>query len=139
MTDAGTRVPLLIRWPQGGLSGIVKDDLIGFADFYATFSDLVHKEEFNDGKSFLPIIKGEKYQPRETLTMSYDPHWGHNDQYRGRFVRDKRYKLYQDGRFYDLMTDSEEETPRSLQDLTEEEKVVWKKLNAVQEKYPVWK
>lgn len=138
MTDSGTKVPLIISWPNKGVKGIVNDNLIGFADFYATFSNLINKNEFNDGKSFLPVLTGNKYKPRKNLIMHYNPLWGNNNQYQGRFVRDKRYKLYYDGRFYDLLSDPEEQNPQNFKNLKSSEKKVWKKLNRIHKKLPVW-
>lgn len=139
MIDAGTKVPLIISWPIKGMKGIVNDELIGFTDFYATFSDLFNKNEFNDGKSFLPVLTGENYKPRKNLIMHYDPLWGRNNQNRGRFVRDKRYKLYHDGRFYDILNDPKEQNQSYFQNLEPKEKRIWEKLNKVHKELPEWK
>jgi len=139
MTDAGTRVPLLISWPDGIAEHTVCDELIGFCDFYSTFAELTGSNEKQDGKSILPILKGEDYEPRQTLTIHYDPMWGNNSNYRGRFVRDKRYKLYNDGRFYDLASDPHEKNPKDTSTLGTKEKAIWQKLNDEHGRHPAWK
>ena len=65
-----------------------------------------------DGRSFLPQLKGEIGDPREWVFCHYDPDWGSFS--RARFARDKRWKLYDDGRLYDLREDVLEERPLAV-------------------------
>jgi hypothetical protein len=45
----------------------------------------------------------------------YDPLWGNLGQYKNQFVRDQRYKLYQDGRLIDVSRDELEKSPLDLE------------------------
>jgi len=120
--DAGIHVPLVISWPEKIKKGFVYNDLIEFSDFFPTFADIVGKEVEADGKSFYPLMKGEKHDPRETVFVHYDPQWNKNvNQYRNQFVRALDYKLYRDGRFFDLTEDKLEKTPLNMDSLSENE------------------
>jgi arylsulfatase A len=108
MTSAGTHVPLIAHWPAGGGSPQVCNDLVDFTDFLPTLADaagaaLPHPGHL-DGHSFLPQIRGESGSPRRYVFCYY---WGRGrDPHEARVsVRDHRWKLYDDGRFFDLSTD----------------------------------
>jgi len=105
-TDWGTRVPLIARWPGKIEAGTVADDLVDFADFLPTLADLagepVPEGWAEDGVSFAPRLLGEGESPRE---------WAYSELRGKRFVRTRRFKLYGNGRFYDLENDPEEENP----------------------------
>ena len=65
-----------------------------------------------DGRSFLPQLKGEKGNPRDWVFFHFDPQaQGSERPNVARFIRDHRWKLYEDGRLYDLSSDPEEESP----------------------------
>lgn len=116
MTDAGTRVPLIAYWKGKSLKGNVNTDLIDFADFLPTLADAagisIPEGQVVDGQSFLPQILGKPASPKEFIYMYYEPKWGKFG--KGIFVRNKQYKLYSDGRFYDLAKDVLEEHPINL-------------------------
>ncbi|MCB9383649.1 MAG: sulfatase-like hydrolase/transferase [Bryobacterales bacterium] len=116
-TDRGTHVPLLVRAPGFGPGGRVLDDLVDFADFLPTLADVIGAAApKSDGRSFWPRIQGKTGDPREWLFTWYFPRpfaKEFDDAYRHaevRFARDARYKLYGDGRFFDLVADPEEQT-----------------------------
>jgi len=128
MTDAGTRVPLIINWP-GTIQNKVSDELIDFSDVLPTLAEIAGaktpKDRKIDGFSFLPVLKGQVSSRRDSIFCYY---WG-----RGRdakktssFVRNQNYKLYNDGRFYKIDSDVLEESP--LQDLNKEELSIKEKL-----------
>lgn len=65
-----------------------------------------------DGKSFFPLLTGGAYQPRQTAFVYYDPRWGKRvNRYRGEFIRTLGFKLYRDGRFFNLREDILEQNP----------------------------
>ncbi|MGC1480877.1 MAG: sulfatase-like hydrolase/transferase [Chthoniobacterales bacterium] len=105
--ELGIRVPLIVNWPARTEPDRRSDDLIDFVDFLPTFVDaaggtLPEGEEF-DGVSFLPQIEGKTGTPRA---------WVFNSEGGAkRMVRSQRYKLYPDGRFYDMVTDVAEKNP----------------------------
>ncbi len=114
-TDAGTHVPLIVNWLGTSPRGKVCDDLIDFSDFFPTLAQIASAEVPEDltvdGKSFLQQIKGKRATSREWVFCHYDPRWSVWKPCR--YVRDKRWKLYDDGRLYDLHTDPLERSPLS--------------------------
>lgn len=116
MTDAGTLVPFVAYWKGVTPEGVVNDDLIDFSDFLPTVVDAagasLPADRRIDGVSFLPQLKGEKGYPRDWTFCHYVT--GVKSPAKAReYVRDKRYKLYDDGKFYDVKKDVLEENPLS--------------------------
>lgn len=138
-TDAGTHVPLIVQWKRQIKQASRYEGLVEFSDFYATFADLLQVNVEADGQSFLPVLKGETQEPyRATAFVHYDPRWGKNvNQYRNQFVRTQDYKLYQDGRFYNLTTDRLEQVDLSASALSKEEKAIQEQLAQELERHPV--
>ena len=60
-----------------------------------------------DGRSFLPQLRGGRGNPREWIFFHFDPR-SRNPVPPQRWLRDHRWKLYEDGRLYDLTIDPEE-------------------------------
>lgn len=117
MKDNGTHVPLVARWTGHTPQGLVLQDLIDFTDFYATLLDVAgkkkdEKEPF-DGRSFFPQLNGETGHPREWVLCHYQCYWNKQP---GQFARTAKYKLYRDGRYFDVPIDLDE-----LNDIGEEE------------------
>ncbi len=116
-TDAGTHVPLIANWPGTVPSGAVCDDLVDSSDFRPTLLDVADASPPNDeqwdGRSFLPQLRGEVGTPKESVYFHYDPTpgWDKDKYSLIRFVRDKRFKLYDDGRFFDISNDVLEQHP----------------------------
>jgi arylsulfatase A len=138
-TDAGTHVPLIVSWPHGIKKGFVFDGLIEFSDFYPTLANAAGMDATCDGKSFYALMTGKKYRERETVFVHYDPGYrGLWDKFRNRFVRTKNYKLYQDGRFYNLSTDLLEENALNAGDLTGDELKIKSMLQQELNKAPEW-
>lgn len=118
-TDAGTHVPFIANWLGTSPEGRICDDLIDFTDFFPTLAQIagaaVPENLPVDGRSFLPQIKGRQGIPREWIFCHNDPRWGVWKPCR--FVRDKRWKLYDDGRLFDMQADLLERSPiRDSQD-----------------------
>ena len=110
-TDAGTRVPFVAHWPGTVPAGRVSHDLIDFSDFLPTVLEAIGAPVPNglDGRSFLPQLKGKKGTPREWLYCYYNPRPERTKP--SRFARDHRWKLYGDGRFFEITNDVLEERP----------------------------
>lgn len=137
--DAGTHVPLIVHWPAAIKKGVVSDELIEFSDFFATFTDIAEKEVKNDGKSFYPLLTGNEYEGRKTAFVHYDPKWGKNvNRYRNQFVRTVNYKLYPDGKFFNLNNDKLEKMPLPIDSLIVNEKSIKTALEKELKKHPVW-
>ena len=125
----GIHVPMIASWPStikspGEYSGLIK-----FNDFYATFSDILGVIDDSDGTSMMDIFLGKNSKKRDIATIYYDPMWSDNvSKYRSVFTQDNRYKLYKDGRFFDLENDILEESPLMENSLTKEQKDIKNKL-----------
>ncbi len=117
-TDAGTRVPLIANWKGTTPAGSVTGDLIDSTDFLPTIAEMsgaaLLKDVTIDGRSFLPQLQGEKGNPREWILVHHDPRPGVNKEAYTkleRFARNQRYKLYDDGRLFDVPNEVLEEHP----------------------------
>ncbi len=119
-TDAGTHVPLIANWRGHSAAGSTCDDLIDFTDFLPTLLDAAGASlpESMDGRSFLSPVLGNPGRGRDWIFCHYDPRWG--EWTRKRFVRDKRWKLYGDGTFFDLETDLLELQPLPIEAMNQE-------------------
>ena len=114
--DDGTRVPFIINWP-GKLNPQVSNQFVGPNDFISTMFDVVGRELpsnfFTDGESFWPELVGNISDRRDWIFMDFNarPGWDKENFIPSRFVKGDQYKLYDDGRFYDLTTDELEQEP----------------------------
>jgi len=115
-TDAGTHVPLAVRW-TGKIKPGRNDNLVDSTDFLPTIMEAagrpIPSEAKLDGISFYPQLFGKSDRVRPWVFCHYDPRPGWDkDQFRKiRFARDKRYKLYGDGKLYDVPNDKLEKKP----------------------------
>ena len=89
----------------------MNDDLVDFSDFLPTLLDAsgAPVPGYLDGHSFLPQLRGEVGSPREWIYCYYCPRPERTQP--ARFVRDQRWKLYGDGRFFDIANDPAEKYP----------------------------
>ena len=142
--DAGTHVPLFAHWTGQVPAGLVSDDLIEFSDFFTTLADLTGQPlptgEHFDGRSFLPQLLGGAGNPRDWIFMHYDrdPLRAEVQFPRVRFARTKRFKLYNDGRFYDVPHDWEEQRPIASDGLAAEALAIRARLQRVLHSMPAW-
>lgn len=97
MSEAGTRVPLIANWKGAAPPGRVLEDLVDFSDMMPTFAELagarLPKGVEIDGRSFAPQLRGRRGNPRQ---------WAYVQLGGGRFVRDRRWRLDERGRLYDM-------------------------------------
>jgi arylsulfatase A len=121
MKRRGTHVPMIIDWPQYNSSykafDHTSDDLIDFSDFCATAMDLGGVTPVGDGISFLPRLKGEGASKRDFIFCHYW-YFGRDASRAKDAIHDGRWKLYNNGDFYDTKTDPEEERSLADQELT---------------------
>ncbi|QDU92597.1 sulfatase-like hydrolase/transferase [Lignipirellula cremea] len=134
--QSGIRVPLIANWP-GRIPASVNSDLIEPSDFLPTLAALAGKQLpaawRTDGVSFAPQLLGEKASPRSWAFFWYDPRPGWDKEKYGRsiFALDHQYKLFEDGRLYDIAGTTLRETPLDLQQLTPAQQAGRDKLQAV--------
>lgn len=113
-TDAGTRVALVANMPGTVPAGRVTDDLVDFSDMMPTMAGMtgapLPSGDVIDGVSFAPQLRGRQGKPRDWIYMYNEPIPGPipNPTI---FARDHRWKLYNDGRLYDISTDVLEQNP----------------------------
>ena len=111
--DRGTHVPLICNWPGTIPASDVQTDLIDACDHLPTILEAagvpVPEGYVIDGRSFLPQLRGEAGDPREWIFFHFEPMSGRVQRPAQRFIRDHRWKLYEDGRLFDLDADPEEE------------------------------
>ncbi len=136
-TDAGTRVPL-IAYAPGLIRPAVVHDLVDFSDFLPTLCELAGIEIPRgrltlDGQSFLPQLLGKKGNPREWVYCWY--HRNGVERNAKVFARAHRYKLYRDGRFFDIEQDVLEKSPLADGALNPEQERVKATLRDVIDKY----
>lgn len=104
LTEAGSDVGLVVNAP-GLVPGGRTIPLADFSDLLPTFCDLAEAElpedHVIDGRSFADAILGKADKgPRD---------WIFNQYGEDRVVRNHRYKLYSDGRLFDVEADFDEE------------------------------
>lgn len=138
MTDAGTRVPLIANWPGVIPPAQVSQDLVDFSDFYPTLLDVagieVDRPQTIDGRSFLPLLRGEKGTPREWVYSWYLAKGNGKKKIEAKaWARDQRYKLYNNGKLFDVQEDVLEKRP--LMNLSEEQGRTRKVLQATLDHY----
>ncbi len=129
-TEWGTHVPCIGNWPGRFASGKVSQDLISSVDVLPTLCEAagvtVPAELQIDGRSFLPQLRGEKGIPRGWLYCWYNPSGGAKAQFE--FAHDATFKLYTDGRFFNVQKDDLEVNP--LTTLTDKAQEAKSKLHA---------
>jgi arylsulfatase A-like enzyme len=115
-TDAGMHVPLIASWKGRAPAGKVCSDLIDSTDFLPTIMEATGAKWFDgrplDGRSFLPQVQGKKGNARQWAFAHYDPHPGCKVNFPAtRLTWDHRWKLYLDGRLFDVQNDYFEKSP----------------------------
>jgi len=97
MLEGGSIEPLIVNWPGITPAGKVNHDMIDSTDFLPTFAELAGAKlpanTILDGRSFLPQMRGEKGQPRDSIFIQLARMW---------YVRDAGWKLNQAGELFDM-------------------------------------
>lgn len=110
----GMHVPLIANWPGTVAAGNVCGDLVDSTDFLPTLCAaagvVLPQDLIVDGRSFLPQLQGQPGQPRDWVYSWYCPR-PNTDTHVQEFAFNQHYKLYRDGRFFDLARDAEEKQP----------------------------
>ena len=100
LTDAGTRVPTIANWKGTLPQGKSTEAMMDFSDLLPTLAELAGAEipsaQTLDGTSFAPLLRGEANKGRDWVFAEH----------RGRsWVRTRDWKLYRDGRFFQMTAD----------------------------------
>jgi len=95
-TELGARVPMIVNSPKLVKAGVVSDELVDLSDVFATLAHLSGASPPSghviDGTSFAPALRGESGTGRE---------WVFSAIRNERVLRDKRWLLEGDGKFFD--------------------------------------
>lgn len=136
-TDAGTRVPLLISWPAVIKPGVVDHSMVDVSDFLPTLLEAAgyapDQLPLTDGISLLPLFHGDHAGAR---TWSYC--WisaGGSKAKAVQYARTIQYKLYADGRFYDIPHDTLEQHPIAELQMTAAQREVRARLQKILDRY----
>lgn len=135
-TDAGTRVPLLVRWPGRVPGGLQSEALVDFTDFFPTILDAAAVDcpaaLALDGVSLIPTLTGADGPHRQWVYVWYARNGGPTGI---EFARDQRYKLYADGRFFDVQRDVREQSPLGLDTLQAEARASHQRLRGALDQF----
>jgi N-sulfoglucosamine sulfohydrolase len=97
LSDFGTHVPFMVRWPGSPRAGERSDALISLIDLPSTFVEISGAEvpARYQGKSIQPLLKDAKQDAgfRDKLFTEYTTHCPLNDYAPARAVQTKRFKL----------------------------------------------
>ncbi len=121
-TELGIRVPAMARWTGKIKPGSVSSALFDSVDVLPTILDAAGAAASIpndvDGMSFLEHVTGESPGPRPWVYIHQDPRpgWDKDRFQLLRLALDQRFKLYEDGRLFDLQSDPFEESPKFVGD-----------------------
>jgi arylsulfatase A len=125
MLEGGSRVPFIASWPGVTPAGKVLNDIVSFADPYATFAEIAGvkpPEGFKtDGQSFAAQLRGEPGTPRAWAYVQLGHHW---------FVRDPGFKMNEAGELFDMSDAPFVEKPVAPQTDTDQSKASRQRLAA---------
>lgn len=141
--QTGIRVPLIANWPGVIEPGQTCGDLVDASDFLPTLADIgktsIPESWFYDGISFAPQLMGKAGEKRDVAFFWYDPRpgWDKDKFTRHIFALDHNYKLFSDGRIFDIAGEGFREQLVSGDQLSEHgkravgrlERVISEKLN----------
>jgi arylsulfatase A len=101
MTEAGCRVPLIVRWP-GTIAPNESEDFFCLVDVLPTLASITGIELTAevDGMDLSHYFFQKEGQDREYIFMSFKNYF---------FVRDKRFRLDEEGNLYDIPVRSDNE------------------------------
>lgn len=139
LTDDGTNVPLIANWPGTIEPGQVVDDLVDMSDYLPTFVEVtggkLPEEREIDGQSFASRLLGQGPAPRKWAYAEeavlpkpggVEPDGSSSGL---RWVRNAQWKLYNNGRLYDMERDPQEQAALLADNDSAEQASVRKQLN----------
>lgn len=136
LTNGGTRVPLIARWPGHIEPGTTSDTLVDFSDFLPTLLDLAGDEKLlgflNPESNLQGLSFASQLGPEQELFIArrFAFSEGRNKTY---WVRTQDWKLYSNGKFYHMAEDYFEENPLDTDNLANEEQESYDALKLFQQ------
>ena len=145
--DASVAVPMVARWGNHKFVSHQTDALVDFTDFMPTFAaamEIKIPEEWQcEGHSFLPVLEGkENPDARDYVFVHYQPNHVPQaglEKWACRYVKDRNYKLYSDGSFFNYNKDPEERRSITRAKATAQENAIRDKFKALLESKGKWK
>ncbi len=107
MDDTGTRVPLIANWPGRIKAGSETEQMVDMTDLLPTLAEVCRLGDDDvrrDGVSFAHVLFGQQNRGNARKWVFLQ----HREQ---RAIRSDSWKLYGNGRFFDLRRDPEESSP----------------------------
>src|SRR5579862_3666436 len=115
LEDSGWGVSLIMRGPGGFTGGKVCDALISHIDIFPTLCDVVGvaRPDWLEGKSFLPVIRGDAREINEEVFAEVNYHASYEPK---RAVRTQRWKYIRrfDGRHHPVLPNCDDGLSKSL-------------------------
>lgn len=117
-THAGTHAPFIINW-QGTVAAGTSDRVIDLTDVFPTLMEVAGVQAPTgltlDGKTIIDA-DGNVQDNRDVAYGYYRPLWSSAvpDGFTSEYAIEKQYKLYDDGRMFDILNDPAETTDLSL-------------------------
>jgi arylsulfatase A len=110
--NTGSHVPFM-AWGPGAVAGRGESSsLVNLNDILPTLAELagisLPVEYSRDGVSLLPVLQGATELDRQSIFIHYEPRW---NAVPARYAFDRRWKLYEDGEFYDMQADPQQQRP----------------------------
>ncbi len=134
--EYGTHVPLIVSGPMVANAGTANNNLIDFTDVLPTLAEVAGKPvPINygtlDGTSFYSQLNGSPTNSKDWIYNYYNPHPDLDPLKTQIWVQNKTYKLYADGRFYNIENDILERNPLQNSQLSGYEQQVKEEFNIV--------
>jgi arylsulfatase A len=111
LLDIGTNVPLIANWPGKIMAGSRGHELVDFSDWLPTLAEIGggKLDQETDGISFTTTLLHSRRHSARTVAFS-------ESRDGTAWVRTRQYKLYNNGRYFDVSADAMEKHP--LKDIT---------------------
>lgn len=135
--QTATHVPMIANWPGKIPAGRVNPGLVDSTDIFPTLCEAaaisLQREPPLDGQSVWAQLQGRAGRPREWSYCWFARDGGPRAQQE--FARDVRFKLYADGRLFDLAHDTQETNPLSAETTSGDAAAARLKLQAALSQY----
>ena len=124
--DTGNHVPFIVSWPGTIKSGVSSKAIVNFSDIFPTIAEIANTtiEHEIDGISFLSHLKGGKAK-RQISYCWYARNGGPNGK---EFAHTGKWKLYSNGKFYNVYKDVTENNPIKINRLNDKVRSIHSKL-----------
>ncbi|WP_442509208.1 arylsulfatase [Novipirellula sp. SH528] len=119
--EGGVRVPMLMRWPGHIVKGKTIEPIAGAVDLLPTLTELASVPHSTqkplDGRSLVPLLRGNDTQWSDRMLISYQPPRGG----KGKTpeprvsIRNQQFRMDPSGKLYDITADPGQDTDVSNQ------------------------